>query len=49
MKKDLQAHTEEPVGIVISRGFEKPTFPRFSAYVWAPAPDAELDPEAQAV
>jgi hypothetical protein len=33
---------EEPVGIVISRGSRREETPRFSAYVWGPAP-VELD------
>ena len=39
---------EEPVGIVISRGSEPKTTPRFSAYEWAPGPEGETDPDAQA-
>lgn len=30
---------QEPVGIVISRGSRDEATPRFSAYVWGPAPD----------
>ena len=33
---------EEPMGIVISRGSRREDTPRFSAYVWGPAP-VELD------
>jgi hypothetical protein len=33
---------DEPVGIVISRGSRREETPRFSAYVWGPAP-VELD------
>jgi len=29
---------QEPVGIVISRGTREEAAPRFSAYVWGPAP-----------
>lgn len=47
MKKDKQPQFEEPVGIVISRGREPETTPRFSAYVWAPGPEDELEREAQ--
>ena len=43
MKEELQIEREEPVGIVISRGKEPVTTPRFSAYVWAPGPDEELE------
>ena len=39
---------QEPVGIVISRGSEPKTTPRFSAYEWAPGPEGETDPDAQA-
>jgi hypothetical protein len=30
----------EPVGIVISRGSRAEAAPKFSAYVWGPAPEA---------
>lgn len=43
-----QPQADEPVGIVISRGWEPETTPRFSAYVWAPFPDDELEPDEQA-
>lgn len=43
-----QQHDEEPVGIVISRGWEPETTPRFSAYVWAPFPDDEIESEVHA-
>jgi hypothetical protein len=49
MKKDLLQHDDEPVGIVISRGWEPETTPRFSAYVWAFGPDDELESEVQPV
>jgi hypothetical protein len=49
MKKTLQTQFEEPVGIVISRGREPETTPRFSAYVWAPFPDDELEKDVQPV
>ena len=32
---------QEPMGIVISRGSRAEEVPRFTAYVWGPAPDAE--------
>lgn len=35
--------TQEPVGIVISRGSRAEATPRWSAFVWGPAP--ELAPE----
>jgi len=46
MKQHAQ-HDEEPVGIVISRGWEPETTPRFSAYVWSYGPDDEIETEAQ--
>lgn len=45
MKQDTQLQNEEPVGIVISRGWEPATTPRFTAYVWAPGPDDEVEQE----
>lgn len=33
---------QEPVGIVISSGSRTEDVPRFSAYVWGPAPIAEV-------
>lgn len=47
MKQEVQVN-EEPVGIVISRGWEPATTPRFSAYVWAPGPEDEIDQDAVA-
>ena len=47
MKKKLPIQYDEPVGIVISRGREPETTPRFSAYVWAPFPDDELERSTQ--
>jgi hypothetical protein len=49
MKKSPTTQFDEPVGIVISRGREPETTPRFSAYVWAPFPDDELEKDAQPV
>lgn len=46
MKKADQSQLEEPVGIVISRGWEPEKAPRFTAYEWAPGPDDELEPDA---
>lgn len=48
-KKPLeQTSAAEPVGIVISQGNRTEEPPRFLAYVWGPAPeaDAELAPRA---
>lgn len=33
----------EPLGIIISRGDTKEPQPRFSAFVWGPVPEAELE------
>ena len=48
MKKSIPLPYDEPVGIVISRGREPETTPRFSAYVWAPFPEDELEKKGQA-
>jgi len=47
MKKAEQPQIDEPVGIVISRGWEPEKTPRFTAYEWAPGPDDELEMDAQ--
>jgi hypothetical protein len=48
MKQPVQ-HDEEPMGIVISRGWQPETTPRFAAYVWAPFPDDdEIESEVKA-
>jgi hypothetical protein len=44
MAQPRQAEIEqEPMGIVISRGSRGEQTPRFTAYVWGPAPEAEKD------
>ena len=44
MMTDPQARPEEePIGIVISRGARSAQQPRFSAYVWGPAPTEPSD------
>ena len=43
MKQSIEMIEDEPVGIVITRGYEPETTPRFSAYVWAYGPDDELE------
>ena len=49
MKKSTDATLNEPVGIVISGGHSSSeATPRFSAYIWAPAPDEEVTEEVQA-
>jgi hypothetical protein len=35
------AGTDEPVGIVISRGVREEVAPRVSAYIWGPVPEDE--------
>jgi hypothetical protein len=37
------------MGIVISRGSREEETPRFSAYVWGPVPDAEVDADSKMV
>jgi hypothetical protein len=39
MKRKAAAASQEPMGIVISRGAEREKPPVFFAYVWAPAPE----------
>ena len=48
MKPQEQLPVDEPVGIVISRGREPETTPRFSAYVWAFGPEDETETGAKA-
>lgn len=45
--KQTVAHDDEPIGIVISRGWEPETTPCFSAYIWAPFPDDEVETDVQ--
>ena len=49
MKRSIDPQDNEPVGIVISRGWEPETVPRFSAYVWAPGPEDEIEEDVQTV
>jgi hypothetical protein len=45
MKHDRRtAQEQEPIGIIISRGSREEAAPRFSAYVWGPAPDDLNEP-----
>ena len=39
--KKKPTQTEEPMGIVISRGSRNEHVPTFSAYMWAPDPEGE--------
>ena len=45
MMKDKRQirEAQEPVGIVISSGAREATPTRFSAYVWGPAPEGEVE------
>jgi hypothetical protein len=45
MKKIIRetSTTMEPLGIVISQGSRAEEAPRFAAYVWGPAPEAETE------
>lgn len=36
--------TEEPIGIIISRGDRAEARPVFSAYIWGPAPEQVPEP-----
>ena len=45
--KQAVPQDDEPIGIVISRGWDPETTPRFSAYVWAPFPDDEIESDVQ--
>ena len=43
-KKPIDQTTPaEPLGIVISQGSRAEETPRFVAYVWGPAPEADAD------
>ena len=43
-KKAIEQSTPaEPLGIVISQGSRTEETPRFLAYVWGPAPEADAD------
>ena len=44
---DISSDTDEPVGIVISSGWEPESAPRFSAYMWAPGPEDETELDVQ--
>lgn len=38
-KTNVEQVTDEPLGIIISGGSRQEAQPRFSAYVWGPAPE----------
>jgi hypothetical protein len=42
----LSDPSRDPIGIVIADGGPGDRAPRFSAFVWGPVPDEELDGEA---
>jgi hypothetical protein len=47
-RKTAVAVTDEPVGIVISRGADREQPPVMFAYVWAPAPETpDKSPESK--
>jgi hypothetical protein len=49
MKQSSDASHDEPVGIVISGGHAlTEAAPRFSAYIWAPAPEDDVTEEIHA-
>jgi hypothetical protein len=39
--------SDEPIGIIISRGDRTEQRPVFSAYVWAPAPETTKEPTSK--
>lgn len=41
-KRSADPAPQEPLGIIISRGSREEHPPRFAAYVWGPAPEADL-------
>jgi hypothetical protein len=49
MKKNRKDEgSNEPIGIVISRGDRTEPTPVFSAYIWGPVPDPVLEPATRA-
>lgn len=49
MKADAAVLTQEPVGIVISRGADPEPAPAMFAYMWAPAPEPSEEPRESKV
>jgi hypothetical protein len=48
MKKVREVpESEEPIGIIISRGDRTEQKPIFSAYIWGPAPEPVLEPSTK--
>lgn len=49
MKKAyFTTNTDEPIGIIITRGTQTQPRPKFSAYVWGTAPDVTVKTPAKA-
>jgi hypothetical protein len=49
MKKDRKDNVaSEPMGIIISRGDKTEPTPVFSAYIWGPVPEPDVEPANQA-
>ncbi len=48
MKHDAKVEVEEPVGIVISRGWEPEGVPRFVSFEWSPGPADEIESDIKA-
>jgi len=49
MKKNRKDNgSNEPIGIVISRGDRTEPTPVFSAYIWGPVPEAITEPATRA-
>ncbi|HXL85931.1 MAG TPA: hypothetical protein VN927_01910 [Gemmatimonadaceae bacterium] len=49
MKKDRKEEvSSEPLGIIISRGDKTEPTPVFSAYIWGPVPDADIEAATRA-
>lgn len=48
MKKHREVpDSDEPIGIVISRGDRTEQRPIFSAYIWGPAPEPVMEPSSR--
>ena len=48
MKKIREVpESEEPLGIIISRGDRAEQRPIFSAYIWGPAPEPDAEPTSK--
>jgi hypothetical protein len=47
-KHSTETTPSEPLGIIISQGSREAPPPRFAAYVWGPAPDADEEKELAA-